>query len=122
MASPIRKQYREACSLINLHKTSDYMLSSVEIPANDPSMAHKLVRVDKGISSTFGMPFSLVTATCSQHIRDQAVIAATAPQASGREMRSFLDRPRRVICSCKSSPFPKIIPSSSPTPMAIRGV
>ena len=33
MASPIRKQYREAYFLINLNKTSEYMLSSVEIPS-----------------------------------------------------------------------------------------
>ncbi|MDO8588089.1 MAG: hypothetical protein Q7T82_13770 [Armatimonadota bacterium] len=50
MASPIRKQYRETYCLINLNKTSEYMLSSVEISASakDPSFTQQLVAGGRG--------------------------------------------------------------------------
>jgi len=43
VASPVRKQYRETYILINLNKTSEYMLSSVEISASakDPSLTQQ---------------------------------------------------------------------------------
>ena len=44
MTSPLHKQYRESYVLINLNKTADYMLSSVEIPAwaKDPTFTRGL--------------------------------------------------------------------------------
>ena len=50
MASPICKQYSECGFLINLNKTSEYMLSSIEIPASakNPSMTRGIVPGGRG--------------------------------------------------------------------------
>lgn len=48
MASPISKQYREERFLINLNKTREYMLSSIEIPAEHSSNTRTPISGQRG--------------------------------------------------------------------------